>query len=99
MIVIKEMPLIQNVTQFLNKNRPIKAARSAISLYMVRASVFLENKVYTKAIELFNQLTAQYKHLVSKFEYWLINPQKLKSIGGVVAFSYDSQDTRKHLAL
>ena len=89
------MPLIQNVKQSLNKSRPVKVARSAISLYMVRASVFLENKVYTKAIELFNQLKARYKHLVSKFEYWLINPQKLKSIGGAVAFSYDSQDTRK----
>ena len=51
---------------FLNKKRPFKVLRSTINLYMVRASVFFENKIHLKAVDFFNGCKQLISHLPEK---------------------------------
>jgi protein TonB len=90
----------------VNKKRPVNPVKSAINLYMVKASVFFENKIYLRAIDRvtyfkkymslkLGPILAYCSQQLHQFQYWLVNPAQLKANGGIATFSYDSQDARK----
>lgn len=98
MNVIRDMQLIQNAKQFLNKQLSIKVVKSTVSLYMVRASVFFENNIHIKTLELIEQINIQLKQFSRRVNLRLIGSEKLRAAGGIVSFSYDTSDARKTFA-
>lgn len=95
------MQLIQNVKQSIN-NWLTKKMRSTMSLYMVRTSVFLENKVYAKLVEIFEDQDSQFNVIrvralrrAHEFRSWLIDSHKLSAKGGAEPFSYDSDNAKR----
>lgn len=62
---------------------------------MVRASVFFENRIHLRSVELFEDFISQAQQLIDRFNQIIIRPEKLKASRGVVPFSYDSTDAKK----